>query len=49
MKALITGVEGFVGRHLARELQGRGYEVWGGYFLKDRLEELEPYVLRKCD
>jgi GDP-4-dehydro-6-deoxy-D-mannose reductase len=49
VKALITGIEGFVGHHLARELQGRSYEVWGGYFLKDRLEELEPYVLRKCD
>jgi GDP-4-dehydro-6-deoxy-D-mannose reductase len=49
VRALITGIEGFAGRHLARELQGRGFEVWGGYYLKDRLEELDPYVLRECD
>lgn len=49
MRALITGIEGFVGRHLARELQSREYEVWGGYFLKERLEELASFTLRRCD
>jgi nucleoside-diphosphate-sugar epimerase len=29
MKALVTGSAGFVGRHMARELAGRGYEVTG--------------------
>jgi GDP-4-dehydro-6-deoxy-D-mannose reductase len=29
VKALITGVEGFVGRHLATYLTREGYEVWG--------------------
>ena len=29
-RALITGVSGFVGRHLALELLESGYEVWGG-------------------
>ena len=29
MKSLITGVEGFVGRHLARHLVSLGREVWG--------------------
>lgn len=29
MRALITGVGGFVGRHLARRLAGEGLEVWG--------------------
>lgn len=28
-KILITGVSGFVGKHLARELKGRGYQVVG--------------------
>jgi len=28
-KALITGVNGFVGRYLARELASDGYDVWG--------------------
>lgn len=29
MKCLITGLEGFVGRHLARHLLAEGHEVWG--------------------
>lgn len=29
MKAFVTGTAGFVGRHLAAELESRGYEVWG--------------------
>ncbi|MGC6585148.1 GDP-mannose 4,6-dehydratase [Paenibacillus sp. Dod16] len=29
MKALITGVSGFVGRYLAQNLVNHGYEVWG--------------------
>lgn len=29
MKALITGVTGFVGQHLASYLKIRGYQVWG--------------------
>jgi GDP-4-dehydro-6-deoxy-D-mannose reductase len=29
MRALITGLEGFVGRHLARHLTALGREVWG--------------------
>ncbi|MBP1157473.1 MULTISPECIES: GDP-mannose 4,6-dehydratase [unclassified Paenibacillus] len=30
MRALITGVTGFVGRYLAQNLLDNGYEVWGG-------------------
>ncbi|MEF3304493.1 GDP-mannose 4,6-dehydratase [Paenibacillus sp. GYB003] len=30
MRALITGVTGFVGRHLEQNLIENGYEVWGG-------------------
>ncbi|WP_339269581.1 GDP-mannose 4,6-dehydratase [Paenibacillus sp. FSL K6-1330] len=29
MKALVTGVSGFVGRHLAQNLVDHSYEVWG--------------------
>lgn len=29
MRVLITGVTGFVGRHLAKELLSAGHEVWG--------------------
>ena len=29
MKALITGITGFVGSHLAELLLSKGYEVWG--------------------
>jgi nucleoside-diphosphate-sugar epimerase len=29
LKILVTGVNGFVGKHLARELKSRGYEVMG--------------------
>ncbi|WP_042165744.1 GDP-mannose 4,6-dehydratase [Paenibacillus gorillae] len=30
MRALITGISGFVGRYLAQNLINNGYEVWGG-------------------
>src|SRR5438128_2632820 len=29
MKALITGIEGFVGGYLAQHLKGLGHELWG--------------------
>lgn len=29
MKALITGVQGFVGKYLADHLLSQGIEVWG--------------------
>jgi GDP-4-dehydro-6-deoxy-D-mannose reductase len=32
VRVLITGVEGFVGGHLAERLAGLGHEVWGGTF-----------------
>ena len=30
MRALLTGIGGFVGRHLAPLLKRDGFEVWGG-------------------
>ncbi len=41
MKVLITGVTGFIGKHLAAELLSSGYEVAGLVRRKEGLEELE--------
>ena len=34
MKALITGISGFAGSHLAEFLINKGYEVFGTFFEK---------------
>ena len=36
MKALITGISGFAGSHLAEFLIEKGYEVFGTFFIKSR-------------
>ncbi len=55
MRALITGVEGFVGSHLAKELKSKGYEVAGTYLnectlniKKYHVDILEPREIEKC-
>lgn len=35
-RALVTGVEGFIGSHLARFLHGRGWSVVGSYLKEER-------------
>lgn len=40
MKVLITGVTGFVGSHLAEYLLSLGYEVYGTYRVRSRMEHL---------
>lgn len=50
MRILITGIEGFVGRYLSRELLGRGYLVFGTFFASEEIEELrESSTLFSCD
>jgi len=50
MRALVTGVEGFVGRHLAASLVGKGVEVSGTYFEEEGLPGLpETLKLFPCD
>lgn len=50
MKAFITGIEGFAGKHLAAYLLGRGVDVSGSYFRKEDLTGLaQPVQLLPCD
>lgn len=43
MKALITGINGFVGVHLAEHLLNSGFEVSGSFLPGTSLAELEPF------
>lgn len=47
MRILVTGVTGFVGRHLAAELVAAGHEVWGAS--TDTDVELEGVQLLRAD
>ncbi len=47
MRVFVTGIEGFVGTHLARYLKERGYEVYGTHYAPVR-EEI-PATLFPCD
>jgi GDP-4-dehydro-6-deoxy-D-mannose reductase len=51
-KALITGISGFAGSHLAEHLLARGKEVCGTYLKEDSLEHLdairEKIAIRPC-
>lgn len=46
MKALITGITGFVGSHLAEYLLSKGYEVYGTRRWRSRMENIE-HILDK--
>ncbi len=44
MKAFITGINGFVGSHLTEFLLGKGYEVSGLIFEKNRTEKISGVI-----
>lgn len=51
-KVLVTGINGFVGRHLARELTKRGHTVFGaGHVETEPADEIKDHVERylQCD
>ncbi len=53
MRALILGVTGFAGSHLAEYLIDQGIEVWGNYRKESRMENIQPITekikLVECD
>ena len=53
MKALITGISGFAGSHLAELLIKKGYEVFGTFFDKSTFSNLNGFVNKikvyRCD
>jgi GDP-4-dehydro-6-deoxy-D-mannose reductase len=53
MKALITGISGFAGSHLAEFLIKKGYEVFGTFFDKSTFSNLNGFVNKikvyRCD
>ena len=53
MKALITGISGFAGSHLAEFLIEKGYEVFGTFFDKSTFSNLNGFVNKikvyRCD
>ena len=53
MKALITGISGFAGSHLAEFLINKGYEVFGTFYDKSTFSNLNGFIdkitLFQCD
>ena len=53
MKALITGISGFAGSHLAEFLLNKGYKVYGTFYDESTFSNLNGFidriVLYKCD
>lgn len=53
MKALITGISGFAGSHLAEFLFKKGYKVYGTFYDKSTFSNLNGFIdkiqLFKCD
>ena len=53
MKALITGISGFAGSHLAEFLLNKGYKVYGTFYDKSTFSNLNGFIdkiiLYQCD
>jgi len=53
MKALITGISGFAGSHLAEYLLNKGYKVYGTFYDKSTFSNLDSFIdritLYQCD
>jgi len=53
MKALITGISGFAGSHLAEFLINKGYEIFGTFYDKSTFSNLNGFIdkvrLFECD
>jgi len=53
MKALITGISGFAGSHLAEFLLNKGYKVYGTFYDKSTFSNLNGYIdkieIFECD
>lgn len=53
MKALITGISGFAGSHLAEFLLNKGYKVYGTFYDKNTFSNLNGFIdriiLYQCD
>lgn len=53
MKALITGISGFAGSHLAEFLLNKGYKVYGTFYDKSTFSNLDGFIdriiLYQCD
>jgi len=53
MRALITGISGFAGSHLAEFLLNKGYEVFGTFYDKSTFSNLNGFInkitLFECD
>jgi len=48
-KALVTGSEGFIGRHMVEHLRKEGYEVWDSVELAEYAKGIESDHFVKCD
>ncbi|MBD3389034.1 MAG: NAD-dependent epimerase/dehydratase family protein [Candidatus Altiarchaeales archaeon] len=49
MRALVTGSEGFIGRHMIEFLRKEGYEVWASVEEEEYARDMESDHFVKCD
>jgi GDP-4-dehydro-6-deoxy-D-mannose reductase len=49
MRALVTGAEGFIGKHMSRLLKAEGHEVWASVQEEEYYKGVEADGFVKCD